>query len=304
MYSGADGEFIEVTNVGGGPIDMTGWSFDDSSGVAGTFDLSAAGVLSAGESLVITESAASDFEANWGLTGVTILGDNAVAKLGREDIISIYDPNGNRRDALHYGDTLFQGSLRPREVSANCCTEGLGGYDIYRWSAASIGDAWASRISANGDVGSPGDFIQVTCPPISTVYCTSPANSTGAVAHLTVQGSPSALVNNVTLSCDDLPPNSIGLVIVSFYADVVQNPGGSVGTLCLGGSIGRYSADPQPTGSAGAFGMTIDLLNMPTPGGFVATAQGEAWRFQCWYRDSDMGAPISNFSDAVLVPFL
>jgi hypothetical protein len=304
MYAGGDGEFIELTNVTPVPVDMTGWSFDDRSGVPGTFDLSAAGVLSPGESLIITESSAADFEASWGLTGVTILGDSTVAKLGREDIISVYDANDNRRDALHYGDTLFQGSLRPREVSAQICTEGLGSYDIYRWTAATVGDAWSSRMSTNGDVGSPGVYTPVACLPISTVYCTSAPNSTGAVAHLTAEGSPSALVNGVTLSGEAFPTNSVGLVVISYYADVVLNPGGSVGTLCLGGSIGRYSNSLQHTGSTGTFTMSVDLQNMPMSGGTVSTSQGDSWRFQCWFRDSNMGVPVSNFSDAILVPFL
>ena len=34
-------EFVEVTNIGGEPVDMTGYSFDDDSRAAGTFSLAA-----------------------------------------------------------------------------------------------------------------------------------------------------------------------------------------------------------------------------------------------------------------------
>ena len=33
------GEFIELMNIGNTPIDMTGWSFDDSSRTAGSFSI-------------------------------------------------------------------------------------------------------------------------------------------------------------------------------------------------------------------------------------------------------------------------
>ncbi|HVP11421.1 MAG TPA: lamin tail domain-containing protein, partial [Phycisphaerae bacterium] len=36
MYQGANGEFVEFTNTGSTPVDMTGWSYDDDSAVPGT----------------------------------------------------------------------------------------------------------------------------------------------------------------------------------------------------------------------------------------------------------------------------
>ena len=52
--SGAD-EFIEFTNVGLSPIDMTGWSFDDSSRAPGSQSLSAFGTVNPGESVVLAD---------------------------------------------------------------------------------------------------------------------------------------------------------------------------------------------------------------------------------------------------------
>ena len=39
-----NGEYVEITNRGAAPVDLTGWSFDDSSNVPGGFSLSALGV--------------------------------------------------------------------------------------------------------------------------------------------------------------------------------------------------------------------------------------------------------------------
>ncbi len=63
MYAGVNGEFIEFTNVGAAPIDMTGWSFDDDSAIPGTVFLTAFGVVNPGESVILTESPAALFIA-------------------------------------------------------------------------------------------------------------------------------------------------------------------------------------------------------------------------------------------------
>jgi len=60
MYSGDGGEFIEFTNVGAAPIDMTNWSYDDDSRTPDVFALNF-GIVAPGESVIITEGAAADF---------------------------------------------------------------------------------------------------------------------------------------------------------------------------------------------------------------------------------------------------
>jgi hypothetical protein len=40
---------------------------------------------------------------------------------------------------------------------------------------------------------------------------------------------------------------------------------------------------------------------MPSPTGFLTSAAGETWHFQCWYRDAFAGATTSNFTDTVAV---
>ncbi len=96
MYQGANekGEFIEFTNTGTTAVDMTGWSFDDDSRLAGSVSLSAFGIVNAGESVISTESTVAAFRANWGLSSeVTIIGGNTV-NLGRADEINLFDNTG------------------------------------------------------------------------------------------------------------------------------------------------------------------------------------------------------------------
>jgi predicted extracellular nuclease len=80
MYSGANGEFVEFTNVGSSSIDMTGWSFDDDSETPGTVDLSAFGSIAAGESVILTETAAADCRTGWSLCdAVKVIGSNTTS---------------------------------------------------------------------------------------------------------------------------------------------------------------------------------------------------------------------------------
>src|SRR3954454_3042733 len=60
-------EFIEVTNIGGEPVDMAGYSFDDDSRIPGSFSLATLGTLAPGKSGLIVETAAAAFRAEWGL---------------------------------------------------------------------------------------------------------------------------------------------------------------------------------------------------------------------------------------------
>lgn len=303
MYFGADGEFIELTNVGGSPVDLTGWSLDDQTAMPGTFDLSAAGIVAPGESIVVTDRDAANFSASWSLAGVVVLGGNAVAPIGRNDAIHVFDDASQPVDVLRYGDEDFPGTIRTTGASGHGCEAALGVDDIYRWTRAEIGDAWGSIISVNGDVGSPGTHVSVDCPSLGVPYCTSPANSSGVPALLVVAGSPQVAFDDVTLRCTSMPPQSVGYFIVSLDPGLVMNPGGSAGTLCLGGGIGRYSSFAMSSGASGEIELPLDLGAISQPTGPVAVAPGDVWRFQCWYRDSILGIPTSNFSEGVEVTF-
>jgi hypothetical protein len=93
MYAGVNGEFIELTNLSGQPIDFTGWSLDDDHAVPGAFALAALGTVAPGESIVVTDGVAGDFRTAWSLAaGVKVLGQLGVASgnnLGRADQIHL-----------------------------------------------------------------------------------------------------------------------------------------------------------------------------------------------------------------------
>lgn len=155
MYSGANGEFMEFTNVGDAPLDLSGWSFSDSARNPGGFDLSAAGVLQAGESLVLTESDAEAFRGAWNLcAGQKILGGSQPG-IGRADEINVYDGFGRRVDRLTYDDQNL-GGPRTQNIAGWPLPEALGANLHAGWRLAIPGDAEGSYASAGGDIGSPG----------------------------------------------------------------------------------------------------------------------------------------------------
>ncbi len=164
MYSGSGEEYVEFTNVGTSAIDMTGWSYDDSSQIPGTLDLSAFGSVAAGESVIITEDTAANFRLAWGLAGtVKVIGEYS-NNLGRNDEINLYDASDALVDQLTYGDEDFPGSIRTQGASGWVCTEALGTNDPFSWFLSSVGDVQNSYASTAGDVGNPGTHVFFTCP--------------------------------------------------------------------------------------------------------------------------------------------
>jgi predicted extracellular nuclease len=297
MYQGANGEFVEFTNTSAAPIDLAGWSFDDDSRVAGTVDLSGAGVVAPGASVLLVEGDPVAFAAAWGLSSV-VIGPNGAA-IGRNDELNLFDAGGNLVDRLTYGDEDFPGTHRARNISHQACDGALGRNDIYRWSAAVVGDAWSAVSSLGNDVGSPGTYVVVACPTIGAVYCLAQPNSTGTGATLVVVGSSSVAANDVTLTSASLPLNSLGYYLTS-TTQGSANPPGSQGTLCLGGSIGRYSTSVLSSGSLGEVALQLDVTALATPNGPAAAMAGETWSFQYWYRDANPTST-SNFSVATQV---
>jgi hypothetical protein len=82
-YQGANGEFIEFTNIGLSPINMTDWSMDDSGATAGAFSLSSFGTVVPGESVIVTDASSSAFRTAWELApAVKVIGDLGVGDIG------------------------------------------------------------------------------------------------------------------------------------------------------------------------------------------------------------------------------
>ncbi|MET0225611.1 MAG: DUF3616 domain-containing protein [Dokdonella sp.] len=178
MYGGANGEFVEFTNVGSTPIDMSGWSFDDSSRTPGSQDLSAYGTVAAGESVIFTETNADTFRAAWSLcAAVKVIGGNT-NNLGRDDEINLYDANGQQIDRLTYGDDSALGGVRTNNVSGWVDAAGLGNNIATDWTLAIVGDSEGSYASTGGDIGSPGKSTRAVVafdacqPPVGVMRIT------------------------------------------------------------------------------------------------------------------------------------
>ncbi len=165
LYSGNSGEFIEFTNVGTSSIDMTGWSYDDNSQTAGSFDLSAFGVLAAGESVILTEAPEADFRTAWSMDPTVKIIGGLTVNLGRNDEINVFDAAANLVDRLTFGDQNIAGSIRAQNFSGSPVSpSALGANDILQWGLSSLGDAQSSFSSAAGEIGNPGSFSVVPEP--------------------------------------------------------------------------------------------------------------------------------------------
>jgi len=142
-----------------------------------------------------------------------------------------------------------------------------------------------------------------TCP-FGTRSCAAiNTNSTGSNGLLTVNGSPSVLDNNLTLTASQIPMNVFGFFVVSQNTGPGVVPPLSQGTLCLVSPIGRgvgnviFNSGPSGTGST-----AVDLNALVQPMTFVMVQPGESWTFQAWHRDVNPGIT-SNFTDAVTITF-
>jgi len=161
MYDGnASGqEYIEFTNVGAAPIDMTGWSFDDDSRNPGTVNLSAFGLVQPGQSVILAEADAATFADEWSLVGATSIGENGT-NLGRADEINLFDAAGTLVDRLTYGDQAIPGTIRTKGTSGNpTAPAALGANDVAQWTLSAVGDAFGSFVSNSGNIGNPGTFV-------------------------------------------------------------------------------------------------------------------------------------------------
>jgi hypothetical protein len=301
MYDGSSGEYVELTNTSAQPIDMAGWSLDDQSANVGVIPLDAAGVLAPGASLVVTDAAPAIFRARWGLGNVPVVGSVTAAPLGRADAIHVFDPTGRLSDSLHYGDEVYPGTLRAKDVSGTVCAQGVGADDPYAWVRALVGDAQGSHTSTNGDVGSPGQWVSTACQAggIGYVHCTSAPNSSGSIARITAAGSRFVDENELTLGVDRLPVGALGYFLASRVPANVPGLGGGPGVLCLGGTILRFATDVVNAGATGVVVQSPDLYGFP---GQVVVAAGETWHFQFWFRDFTT-VPTSNTSDGLTVQF-
>jgi hypothetical protein len=170
VTAGGVGEFVEFTNVGSTVIDMTGYSFDDSSGVAGSFSLSSFGLVAPGESVILTDATVPAFNTNWGLTGsVKVIGGND-QNLGRSDGLNLFDASNTLVDTLTYNDQATppgSGGIRTSGVSAYAGSPSVyfsHNPALFTGSVTGVNGAYTA---VSGDIGSPG--INTAVPEASSL---------------------------------------------------------------------------------------------------------------------------------------
>jgi hypothetical protein len=179
MYAGANGEFVELTNMGISPVDMRdGWYYSDSDQGVMDLDLHNFGLVQPGESVIITEATEMAFRAAWALNpAVKVLGGNINSNLSRVDEINIFHAD-SLVDRLTFGDNrapadppagapATAGSIRAQGRSGNPTSlAALGANDVFQWALASTAaqgtDIFGTYTSTTGgDRANPGFFYLV-----------------------------------------------------------------------------------------------------------------------------------------------
>lgn len=136
--------------------------------------------------------------------------------------------------------------------------------------------------------------------PVAEVVCDAVANSTG-LAGVMLPGAFDGAAAQLELRAIGLPPGAIGMALVSRTQNFVPMAGGSVGTLCLGGTIGRsVGAFTAGVDASGELDVTADLAALPQGASTVGVQPGDTWFFQVWHRDVQA---TSNFTQALAVRF-
>ena len=243
-------EFVEVTNIGGAPVDMTGYSFDDDSRASGTFSLAPLTTLAPGESGLIVETTAAAFRTEWGLADTVKVAGGNTANLGRADEINIFDGT-TLADRLTYGDQTFVGTIRTQGKSGipTSCL-GLGANNVGLWKFAAVGDGLGSKASVAGDIGSPGASPLNACGPVIIVG----GNGTG---------------NPNTLPCQPEPATGTGPA----PADAQAWPGGSTVTVADQACAWKTTTGPEGRDMSG-------LVFDPTNPDVLWAVKNKSWVFR------------------------
>ena len=139
-----------------------------------------------------------------------------------------------------------------------------------------------------------------TAAQVGTRYC-SPAtsNASGLPGQITAVGSADLALNGnqLILVASSLPRNTFGIFVTSRTPDFIPNPGGSLGTLCLGLPLGRYVAPGQVLGTGGTGVGTFCLWRNIRPRSFLVLGalsdilNTDALRAYVQQQELDRGSP-------------
>ena len=211
--------------------------------------------------------------------------------------------------ALNLSPGTYGIALVASPTTAHSYTNGDGTNQNFTSGVFSISAGAATNVPFTLPIFTPrvwnGQFCEGGAGAPGTNYCTANPNSTGQTGLMSGSGSASVAANNLTIEASRLPNNAFAYFLTSATQAVTPNPGGSLGILCLGGQIGRYTGPGQiqNSGGTGSVSLLLNLNQIPTPTGFVQAVVGQTRSFQCWHRDSVAGAAVSNFTDGYAVTF-
>jgi len=165
-------EFSEFTNLGSSPVNMSGWSEDDSNAAPNKSGhmLSGLGTLAPGESGIITQATPADFLAFWGISSsVPVVGPYTTDNLSTTaDSITLFNSSGTLVDRLDYSTTKG-GSAD--SVTRNCPPDALGKNENSHWVNSFINDGFDS-FHANQKIsiiGNPGIYKGESVPEPASV---------------------------------------------------------------------------------------------------------------------------------------
>lgn len=145
--------------------------------------------------------------------------------------------------------------------------------------------------------------VSLTGSGLGTSYCTATPNASGLSGFVSASGSDRVVDNTFTLEASQLTHHSVAAFVCSRDRGWSPAAGGGVGSLCVGGNVGRFDGNVLPTGSQGRVALPVDLTRLPQSGGPVAAMAGDTWCFQAWYRDVAGQQTTSNLTNGLEVTF-
>lgn len=167
-------------------------------------------------------------------------------------------------------------------------------------------DSDASTLVQSDTNNSTDIFVACTLAPCFNKYCRVEDGSINNYVNLDVNSCD--LSQPIVLQLSGGPVGQFTYLLIGAGSNVVSNPAGAVGDLCItGGFFARYRKDLGQISTAGTF--SVDISNSLSGGpGFgipnssgAAIQSGETWNFQYWFRNP---APKpSGFSEAIAITF-
>ncbi|MEM6569230.1 MAG: hypothetical protein AAF957_12510 [Planctomycetota bacterium] len=192
-----------------------------------------------------------------------------------------------RRIRFHTGEPIFS------ETAVATAFSG-GGTNVDGLIATADGYSGSANILASYFYPDPNREVA------GYQYCYGAPNSTGDRGFIAAFGDSSPFTVK-TVGAFALPTSSFGFFLASTTTNFAPMAGGSQGTLCLGGSVGRFGV--FNSGALGQGFVNVDPQAIPSPTGTTAAMFGDRWHFQAWHRDAVNGAATSNFTNAVTIVF-